>query len=79
MIERNEYIRMCQRRAMLPRRAEIPDDLRIIFRDIEWYPVHYVMNFDREGNAINVALLHDINANCTDYALLTEIERKVTK
>lgn len=79
MIDRNEYIMMCQKVAMLPRGTEIPEELRLVFRGIEWYPIYYAMKFDSEGNAVNVACLHDLNANYTDYALLTEIERKVKK
>ena len=79
MIDRNEYIRMCQKVAMLPRGAEIPEELRLVFRGIEWYPIYYAMKFDSEGDAVNVACLRDLNANCTDYAILTEIERKAKK
>lgn len=77
MIERNEYIRMCQKVAMLPRGTKPTDELRLIYGGIEWYPVYYAMKFDNEGNAINVACLHDINANSVNYALLNEIERKI--
>lgn len=76
MIERNEYLKMCQKVAMLPTHTDIPDDLRVRFQSIDWYPVYYAMQFDREGNAINVACLHDINANCINFALLSEVERK---
>ena len=77
MIERNEFLKMCQRAAMLPKGSSVPDELRVIFMGVEWKPAYYAMKFDSDGNAINVACLKDINANCIDYALLNEIEAKI--
>ena len=77
MIDRNKFIIMCQKASVIRKGEPVPEELKVIYKGIEWKPHYYVMKFS-QGEVINVACLKDINANCYDYALLSEIETKQT-
>lgn len=67
MIERKTFFEMCQRCAVLPKRAgvvlEVPHELLVTWRGIVYYPAGYELFFDDNGNTIHSAILHDLCAN----------------
>lgn len=66
-IDRAKFLKMCQKCAVLPEqfgiKRDVPDDLKIIYNDMEFYPQAYELYFGNKGNAIHTAILHDLNAN----------------
>ena len=78
MIDRKTYLEMCQKCAVIPDRVmgikeNVPKDLRVIFDDIEYYPFGYSLCFDRYGNTIHCAILHDLKANSITNAPLERV------
>ena len=68
MIERKKYLEMCQRVAILPSgvqnlKQNVPDELKVVYEDIAYYPVSLDISFDKDGKVINTAILHSLTAN----------------
>lgn len=68
MIERKKYLEMCQRVAMLPSgvqnlKQNVPDNLKVVYDGIVYYPVSLDISFDKDGKVINTAILHSLTAN----------------
>ena len=68
MIERKKYLEMCQRVAILPSgvqnlKQNVPDNLKVVYDGIAYYPVSLDISFDKDGNVINTAILHSLTAN----------------
>lgn len=66
-IERNEFLRMCQRVSVLKNgicgiKENAPDELKVIYNGIAYYPVSYELSFDN-GKPTHTAILHDLKAN----------------
>lgn len=47
----------------------------VIYGGIKYIPYEYLMRFDKEGNVINIGILHDIKANTLVYANIQQVER----
>lgn len=81
MIERNEFLKMCQEVAVLPDGARgfkenVPLRLKINFHGDLYYPFGYIMTFDKkEGKPIHTAILIAERAFSQTIALLSDIER----
>lgn len=78
-MERDKYLKMCQRCSVLPRGIggvipNIPDDLIVEYKGIKYYPYRYVMAFDNQGNVINNAVLHELKANCIIECNLSQVK-----
>lgn len=68
-MERNEFLKMCQKVSVLPdgvmhTKKNVPDDLKVKFDGNYYYPAHLEIKFDENGKAKNIAVLHDLEANC---------------
>ena len=68
MIERKAYLEMCQKVAILPNgvqnlKQNVPDELKVVYEDIAYYPVSLDISFDKGGKAINTAILRSLTAN----------------
>ena len=68
MIERKKYLEMCQRVAILPSgvqnlKQNVPDNLKVVYDGIAYYPVSLDISFDKDCNVINTAILHSLTAN----------------
>lgn len=66
-IERNGFLRMCQKVSMLKSeicgiKQNVPDELKVIHNGIEYYPTAYELSFDK-GQPVHTAILHDLKAN----------------
>lgn len=68
MIERKEYLEMCQKVSVLPGgifgiKQNVPDDLKVVYDGIAYYPVSLDIRFDKYGRVINTAIIHSLRAN----------------
>lgn len=54
-------------------RINLPNDYKVMFRGITYYPQSYEMSFDVDGNPINLAVLHDLKANSIVRCLLEQV------
>lgn len=81
-MNRNDYLNLCRHCAMLKDRGlfgvpkNVPDSLRVVYKDIEYYPVAYDLSFDAKGDTIHSAVMHDLQANAIVTAPLERIQRK---
>lgn len=67
-MERKQFLEMCQRCATLPSgtlgvKDNVPDDLKVVYKDIVYYPIYYILSFDEKGTPRHIGVLHDLNAN----------------
>lgn len=79
MIDRKTYLEMCRAVAVIigNRSAkEIPDSLLVVYDGHEYYPLYYSLSFDKNGNAVHRATLHDRYANSINGCLLSELNLK---
>ena len=79
MIERKEYLEMCQKVSVLPSgvlgiKQNVPDDLKVIHSGIAYYPISYKLSFDN-GRPTHTAILHDLRANSIMNADLESITK----
>lgn len=70
MIERKTYLEMCQKVSVRPSgvlgiKKYIPDDLKVVYGDVSYYPVSLNISFDKFGKAVNTAIIHSMKANST--------------
>lgn len=82
-MERNEFLKMCQRVSMLPdgvmhTKKNVPKELRVVFDGHEYYPEYLEIKF-KEGVAQNIAVVHELNANCRHHISLDLVEKLTTE
>ena len=68
MIERKTYLEMCQRVSVLTGgifgiKQNVPDNLKVVYDGIAYYPVSLDISFDKDGRVINTAIIHSLRAN----------------
>ena len=66
-MNRDEYLKMCQKVSVLKNgicgiKENVPDELKVIYNGITYYPVSYELSFDN-GKPTHTAILHDLKAN----------------
>lgn len=76
-MQRTEYLEMCQKASVLKNglcgiKENVPDDLKVIYNGIAYYPVSYELSFDK-GQPTHIAILHDLNANSITNASLEKV------
>lgn len=82
MIDRTRYLNMCRscaiirERDMYGRIVHVPDDLRVIWRGSEYYPISYTLSFAPDGTTRHGATIHDINASSIIMVALDELTEK---
>ena len=59
---------MCQKVAVLPSgvlgiKQNVPNDLKVVYDGIVYYPLSLDISFDKDGKVINTAILHSLTAN----------------
>ena len=67
-MQRTEYLELCQKVSALKNgifgiKENVPDELKVIYNEIAYYPVAYELSFDDKGNVKHTAILHDLKAN----------------
>ena len=79
MIDRKTYLEMCQAVAFILGNMtanEIPESLMVVYDCRDYYPLAYSLSFDKNGNAVHRATLHDRFANSINGCLLSELNLK---
>ena len=66
-MERKRYLELCQKHS-------IGCDVRVLYKDTEYYPWRYELGFDSSGKSIHTAILKDIKANSVVYVMLKDIK-----
>lgn len=77
-MERTNFLQMCQRVSMLKSgicgvKENVPDELKVIYNGIVYYPVAYVLTFDEKGNPQHDVILHDLRANSITQGKLERV------
>ena len=81
-MERNTYLQKILQCAMLKEtglpgmKKFVPEQLRVVYKGIEYYPFGYSMYGNYDGTWRHTAVLHDIKANAVVSAPLNEVEEK---
>lgn len=77
-MERLEYLKKCQKCAVLKEfgqiKQNVPNELKVTANDIVYYPVAYELRFDKQGNPIHTAVLHDLKARSVTYCPLEGVK-----
>lgn len=79
MIDRTTFLQMCQRVSILKSgicgiKENVPDELKVIYNGIAYYPVSYELSFDN-GKPTHTAILHDLKANSITSADLERVTK----
>jgi hypothetical protein len=82
-MERNDFLKMCQRVSMLPdgvmhTKKGVPKELKVVFGGHEYYPEYLEIKFD-DGKVRNIAVLHELEANCRMCVPLGLVEKLTTE
>ena len=79
-MERKLYLELCQKVSVLKNgicgiKENAPDELKVIYNGIAYYPVSYELSFDDKGNVRHTAILHDLKANSITSADLERVTK----
>lgn len=79
-MDRKLYLELCQKVSVLKNgicgiKENVPDELKVIYNGIAYYPVSYELSFDDKGNVKHTAILHDLKANSITSAALERVEK----
>lgn len=66
-MERKRYLELCQKYA-------VGCDVRVKYKDTEYYPCRYELGFDSNGKPIHTAILKDVNANSVLHTKLEKVK-----
>jgi hypothetical protein len=55
----------------------VPDDLRVVWKGIEYYPEAYTLEYRQDGKIAHTCRLHDLTANAVVGAPLNEVTQKI--
>ena len=71
-------IRASIRRGRFARDSDVvwEDGETVRFEGIRYYPVKYMLTFDRTGRAIHLCELHDLGAHSVTVARLEDVEEE---
>ena len=78
-MNRDEYLKMCQKVSVLPDRIcgikdKVPIELLVVYNDITYYPEKYTLSFEK-GQPTHTAILHDLKANSITSADLGRVTK----
>ena len=78
-MDRTEFLQMAQKVSVLKSgicgiKENVPDELKVIYNGIAYYPVSYELSFDDKGNVRHTAILHDLKANSLLYCRLEDVK-----
>lgn len=79
-MQRTEYLELCQKMSALKNgilgiKENVPDEFKVIYHGIAYYPVSYELSFDDKGNVRHTAILHDLKSNSIISAALERVEK----
>lgn len=80
-MQRNEFLTLCREIAKLESgiygiKLNIPNEYRVVFNGIEYYPLKYEMSFDKKGSVVDTAVLHDLKTNSIMYVPMKDVKIK---
>jgi hypothetical protein len=80
-VERNEFLKLCQKVSMLPdgimhTKRNVPIDLLVEYENHQYYPEYLEIKFDN-GQVRNISVIHELHANCRMCVPLEDV--KLTK
>lgn len=78
-MQRDIFLQLCQKVSVLKNgisgiKENVPDELKVIYNGIAYYPVSYELSFDDKGNVIHTAILKDLKANSLLYCRLEDVK-----
>ena len=79
-MERIEFLELCQKVAIVKnsscsdKQQELAK-LKVVANECEYYPVAYELKFDKNGNAVHTAVLHDLRAKSVTYCPLAGVKK----
>lgn len=78
-MQRDIFLQLCQKVSVLKNgisgiKENVPDELKVIYNGIAYYPVSYELSFDDKGNVIHTAILKDLKANSLLYCGLEDVK-----
>lgn len=66
-MDRAEFLKACQRCAVLKEerhtKQDVPQEEQICVNGVMYYPEAYRMSFNRQGEPVHTAILHDLKAD----------------
>lgn len=76
-MDRTEYLKLCRNVSVFQKIGgmikNIPDELKVRYKNICYYPVEYILSFNKE-QPVHTAVLHDLKANSIIHAELEKVE-----
>lgn len=83
-MDRTEFLKICQKVSVFKDgicgvKENVPDDLKVVYNGIVYYPDAYKLSFDKNGNAVHTAILHDLNTNSIVNCDLHKVKKGVGK
>ena len=78
-MDRNKYLHLCRKCAMIKSegvygvKSNVPEELRVMFSGVEYYPDYYELKFNSDGTVRHTAVLHDLHANSITHAPLEKV------
>lgn len=82
-MDRLEFLEMCKMVSLLPSKLlgikDAPEELRVIYDGMAFYPVAYKLSFDNKGKTVHTAILHDLKANSVIQCDLLQVKRMCDK
>ena len=78
-MDRKLYVELCQKVSVLKNgicgiKENVPDELKVIYNGIAYYPVSYELSFDN-GKPTHTAILHDLKANSITSADVEKVAK----
>lgn len=78
-MQRDIFLQLCQKVSVFKNgisgiKENVPDELKVIYNGIAYYPVSYELSFDDKGNVIHTAILKDLKANSLLYCRLEDVK-----
>ena len=79
-MERKEFLEMCQKVAIVKNslccdKQQELSKLKVVANECEYYPAAYELKFDKNGNAVHTAVLHDLKAKSVTYYPLEGVKK----
>ena len=78
-MDRTVFLQTCQKVSVLKNgicgiKENVPDELKVIYNGIAYYPVSYELSFDDKGNVRHTAILKDLKVNSLLYCRLEDVK-----
>lgn len=82
-MERNEFLKMCQKVSTLPEgvmhtKKWVRKNLKVTYDNNEYYPEYLKIQF-KNGAPQNIAVIHELRANCRICVPLDLVEKLTTE